>query len=88
MMGTSESIRSNYRIPIHYCMYSWNEAAAFEERGISIHMQISGRVFWSVVLHKACSFQSETTGRWKMLIKKNNNPCNIDPSINGTLSLL
>ena len=34
--------RSNYRIPVHYCIL---EAASFEERGISIHMQISGRVF-------------------------------------------
>ena len=33
---------SNYRIPVHYCIL---EAASFEERGISIHMQISGRVF-------------------------------------------
>ena len=33
---------SNYRIPVHYCIL---EAASFEERGISIHMLISGRVF-------------------------------------------
>ena len=34
--------RSNYRIPIHYCT---PEAASFEERGISIHVQIGGWVF-------------------------------------------
>ena len=34
--------RTNYRIPVHYCIL---EAAFFEERGISIHMQVSGRVF-------------------------------------------
>ena len=33
---------SNFRIPVHYCIL---EAASFEERGISIHMQISGQVF-------------------------------------------
>ena len=30
--------RTNYRIPVHYCIL---EAAFFEERGISIHMQVS-----------------------------------------------
>ena len=37
--------RTNYRIPVHYCIL---EAAFFEERGISIHMQVSGRVFWNL----------------------------------------
>ena len=32
---------------VHYCIL---EAVCFEERGISIHMQISGRVFWSLAV--------------------------------------
>ena len=41
---------STYRIPVHYCIL---EAASFEEWG-TIHMQIRGRIFWS--LH--CSLNS------------------------------
>ena len=30
--------------------YSILEAVSFEERGISLHMQVSGRVFWSLAV--------------------------------------
>ena len=36
---------NNYRIPVHYCIL---EGACFEERGISIHMQIGGWVSWNL----------------------------------------
>ena len=31
-------------------LYSWS-GISFEERGISIHMQISGRMFWSLAIY-------------------------------------
>ena len=44
--GQSQEERDNfwsyYRIPVHYYIL---EAASFEERDMSIHLQISGRVF-------------------------------------------
>ena len=63
---------SNYRIPVHYCIL---ELASFEERGISIHMQISGRVFSGLktcrsksiienVVDKSIIYNYPPKGRW------------------------
>ena len=49
IIKNDNSMRSNHRIPVHYCIL---EATFFEERGISIHMQISGRVFWSLAQYE------------------------------------
>ena len=41
-MFTLKNTLSDDIMPVHYCIL---EAVSSEERGISIHMQISGRVF-------------------------------------------